>query len=304
MGSPDLLDAGRDDPGCAAGGRATGGACQRRVAHLRRRPRQHQVLAARSDRRRQLRRSGDRLALAVGRRLGQPDDPGRGRVAGPIGRRLRGPGPGGSRPLARPPVALHEQPQGDAADGRRPHVHQHADLAGRRRRCRHRGDPLGLQPEDLRSGHHHDVRALESARRRLLDRRVGGTHLLGHEQRFSALCGSGHRAPLRRFRRERPPRPHPRPPPRGPGRPGLAECPALFGAVAAAGDRRHHHHAVVHLVVQHHAGGPAGVGCGDSTCTPAAPSGPSTRFPRATSSATTPGAATRGASPGRSGSGL
>ena len=136
--------------GGRAGARPAGRPGQRRVAHLRRRPRRHEVLPARPDRPDQLRRPGDRLALAVGRRVPEHRHAGRGRVVGRLAAHLRGAAAPRSGPLARRAAALHHEPEGDAADGGRAPLHQHADLAGRFHRRRDRRDALGLQPEDLR----------------------------------------------------------------------------------------------------------------------------------------------------------
>ena len=89
--------------------------------------------------------------------------------AGFLHRRSRG--GGRSEPLAGRAAALHHEPEGDAADGRRAPVHQHADLAGRVHRRRDRRDAVGLQPEDLRGRHNDDDRALEPARGGVLVRR-------------------------------------------------------------------------------------------------------------------------------------
>ena len=65
---------------------------------------------------------------------------------------------------------------------------QHAALAGRRRRRHDRGDPLGLQPQELRRRHDDDDGHLAVARRSILDRRPGGrANLLGNRQRLPGV---------------------------------------------------------------------------------------------------------------------
>ena len=67
---------------------------------------------------------------------------------------------------------------------------KHADLGRRRRRRADRRDDLGLQPKELRGGHHHDERPLEPARRGVLVGRAGAAgraDLLGHRQRLPRL---------------------------------------------------------------------------------------------------------------------
>ena len=55
---------------------------------------------------------------------------------------------------------------------------------GMARRRQDRRGPLGLQPEELRGRHDDDERAVEPARRRLLDRRHRGARVLGHRRRL------------------------------------------------------------------------------------------------------------------------
>ena len=137
----------------------------RRVAELRRRRGIDEVLAARPDRRRQLRRAQERLALAFGRRISRQDG-GRRRVVRQPRSDLRPVAQRGSAALARRPAALHPQPEGDASDAGRSAAAEHADRDRRRRSPGDRRDGLGVQPEELREGHHHDDRGLEPARRR------------------------------------------------------------------------------------------------------------------------------------------
>ena len=200
------------------------------------------------------------MALAVGRRVPEHRHAGRGRVVGRLAADLRGapaPRPG---PLAGRAAALPHEPEGDAADGRRAPVHQHADLAGRVDRRRDRRDALGLQPEDVRRGYHDDERALEPARGGVLVRRTGTrgrAHPLRDRQRLPDLRRRQDRPAVPRLRGGRLDRSDRGPPASRPQRPRLAERVALLGAVAAARRRRHHRHAVLHLVLQHHEGSAA-----------------------------------------------
>ena len=86
--------------------------------------------------------------------------------------------------LARRRGAVCHQLQGDAADGRRHAVSELAAVARHGRRRQDRRGPLGLQPEKLRGRHDDDERAVEPARRRLLDRRHRGARVLGHRRRL------------------------------------------------------------------------------------------------------------------------
>ena len=132
---------------------------RRRVAQLRRRQRQHEVLPAGPDRHRQLRRPAHRLALAVRRQQRRP-----GIVA----------------PAQRRPADLHPRPAGDAADDRRRALPDHRALPGGGGRRRHRRDPLGARSASLR-GRRPDAR-VPLARPRLVERRRRRPHLLGHER--------------------------------------------------------------------------------------------------------------------------
>ena len=163
---------------------AGGGAVRRRrrrVAQLRRGPRQHEVLAARPDRRRQLRRSAHRVALGVG------------------GRRRRS---RGDRLGRRAVVDL--RPAGDAADDRRGAVPVDRALPGGRGRCRHGGDDLGARPAGL-PGREADTR-LPLARRRLLERgrRQRRANLLGDQRGVPPGRRCAHRRTDPRLRRRRP----------------------------------------------------------------------------------------------------
>ena len=115
----------------------------------------------------------DRLAVAVGRCVPEHRYAGRRRVVGRLASHLRGAVAPRPEPLARRATTDRHQPEGDAADGRRAPLHQHADLAGRVDRRRDRQDALGLQPEDVRGRDHHDDRALEPARGGVLVGRPG-----------------------------------------------------------------------------------------------------------------------------------
>ena len=253
----------RRPAGGSSGGRAVCGrfrsgaarrARQRRVADLRGRPRQHEILAPRSDRPRQLRRPGDRVALAVRGRRAQPDDAGRLRVARRLAVDLRRAEPPRSRALARRPAAHHHELQGHPADGRRPALHQHADVGrGRHRRADGR-DAVGPQPEELRGRHDDDVRPLEPTRRGVLVERPGPERradLLRHRQRLSRLRRREERPALRRLRGRRPAGPDGGHPARGARRARLAERAALLRPVSAHRVRGHGGDADVDLQLQH-----------------------------------------------------
>ena len=96
------------------------------MAQLRRRPRQHEVLPARADRRHELQRPPVGVALAVGRRLARS-------------RRA---------PRAAPAPADSHVP-GDAADGARRTLHLDSAAPGGRHRRRDRDDALGPRPTGL-----------------------------------------------------------------------------------------------------------------------------------------------------------
>ena len=177
---------------------------QRRVDELCRRRQGHEVLTARSDRPRQLRRSRDRLGVDHRRPRSEPLDAGRRRVVGAArcDRRFPGRRQAGSLP-ARPPPRLFP-PAGDSADGGRRPLLQHAALAGCRGRRDDRRDALGLQPEELRGRNADDERPLVAAGRRLLDRRRGGrTHLVGNRQRLPRLRRGEDRRAVRGVRHVR-----------------------------------------------------------------------------------------------------
>ena len=162
------------------------------------------ILAARPDRRKQLRGPGDRLGVDLGGPLRQPVYARRRRVAGPARHRGRHADRGhpGSLPARTPatPVA----PAGDAADGGRGALLQHAAVAGRGGRRDHRRDAVGLQPEGLRGGDADDEQPVVAAGGRVLDRRRRGrAHLLGHRQRLPDLRRRADRAAVPRLRPRR-----------------------------------------------------------------------------------------------------
>ena len=132
------------------------------------------------------------LSLNLARRLG---------VARRLAARLRRAEPPRPGAVARRPAPHHHQPQGHAADGRRPALPQHADVGRRRHRCADGRDVVGLQPQELRGGHHHDERPLEPARRGVLVERAGPERradTLRHRQRLSRVLSTprpGGRAP-------------------------------------------------------------------------------------------------------------
>ena len=223
------------------------------MAHLRRRPRQHQVLAPGPDRPRQFRRPGDSLALAIRRRRAEPDDAGRRGVAHRLAADLRRAEPPGPRPLARRPTPDPHELQGHPADGRRPHLHQHADVGGRRDRRPDGRDAVGVQPEELRGGHHHDDRALEPARRGVLVERPGPgrrADLLRDRQRISHLRRRQDRPAVRRLRNGRAPGPPGRHSTRRARRARLAERAAVLRPVPADRVRRYGRYADVDLELQ------------------------------------------------------
>ena len=184
-------------PRCSRPRRIPRAAPRREMAHLRRRSR-----PARSTRRwRRSRPTTSPLARgvarAVARRAVEHDDARRRRVDGPSGRCLRRAQPARPDALARRRAAVHRQLQGHATHGGRPALPEHADLGRRGLRCRHRAPALGLQPQELRSRHHDDEPAMESARRGLLERRRRRPRVLGH-RRWLPGGGGCHDRPSRR----------------------------------------------------------------------------------------------------------
>ena len=150
---------------------ATGqsGAADRRVAELRRRSRQHPVLAARSDQRGQLQEPRDRLAV-------QDRQP---------------------RPAAR------VQPRVDAADGeRRPLFHGRHAAGGRRARCGHRRAAVGAQRERRPARHQRAARPFRP-RAGLLDRRPRRADSLRHARLPAHRAQREDRRPGCRLRPER-----------------------------------------------------------------------------------------------------
>ena len=121
--------------------RATG-SDRRRVADLRRRPRQHQVLAARPDRRRERQAAAAGLALGLARQRDRAH-------------------------ASRGPADAAVGVQGDADPGRRRALHQDVDEPGRGHRRRDRRDALGVRPRHV-GGRPARQHRLQLARRRLL----------------------------------------------------------------------------------------------------------------------------------------
>ena len=136
--------------------------------------------------------------------------------------------------VARRPAPHHHELQGHPADGRRPALHQHADVGGRRHRRADGRDAVGPQPQELRGRDHHDVSPLEPARRGVLVERPGPhrrADLLRHRQRLSRLRRREDRAAVRRLRGRRPAGPDGRHPARHARRSRLAERAALLRPV-------------------------------------------------------------------------
>ena len=238
---------------------------QRGVAQLRRRRRRQEVLAARPDRRRQLRRPRAGLGVDVGRQPRQQDDTGRRGVVGAARRHRRGARRGDAQPVPGGPPAESDRLPGHAADGRRGPLLQHAAVAGRRRGREDGRDALGLQPQELRRGDDDDDRDVAPAGRRLLDRRRGGrAHLLGHRQRLRRLRGRDDRAAVRRLRdrRQRHGRRDGRPPAGHARRAGLPERAALRHPLAAHRRPRQGDPRLARRRPAHHQGGGPGLGAG------------------------------------------
>ena len=234
--------------------RATGRANGRRMARIRRRPREHQVRAAGSDRCRQLRQAEDRLAMEVGGRVSQQDRSRRGGVVDEFGLHLRPAERGGSEALERQRAAHRRELQGHADHGGREAVSQHADVGRRRDRCAYRRDDLDLQPQELREGHDHHERPVEPARRGVLDRRQAEAHFLGHGGRLPDCRRCRHRPPGAGLRQRWPCRSDERPSPGLPRFTRLAQRAHLLRAVASHRRSRYGDHACVDLLVQHHEG--------------------------------------------------
>ena len=206
----------------------------RRVAKLRRRRRQHQVLAARPDRRRQLRRSGGRLALAVGRRGARP------------------------RWAARAaPAPRHPDVPGDAADGGGRPLHLDGAAPGGGHRRRDRRDDLGARPAGLSGRKSHPL--LQLARGRLVERRRRRPHLLRHPRGVPDRPRRRHRRAGARVRRQRARRPDGGHPTRRPWTHESARPQPDGGGVAAHRRPRRGRHAERHLRRGHRQGGAAGV---------------------------------------------
>ena len=266
---------------------------ERRMAQLRRQHRGPEVLAARPDRRDQLRRPRDRVALGVGRRHGQPDDAGRQRVVGAARDHRRLARGGQSQPVPARASPASRRHAGDPAHGRRGAVLQHRDLARGGGRRGDRRDPVGLQPEELRGGDHPDDRHLPAAGSGLLDRRRRRrAHLLGHRCRLPGVRRRRHRAALPglRPRRQRDRRRDGRPAAGGPGGSRLPERHALRHPLAPHRGARSGDPRLAGRRPAHHEGSGARLGAGLGTSGRGPTPGTSTPCPTApTSSAPTPG---------------
>ena len=170
---PGWLCGGARRPAPPAPGRPAGGP-GRRVAVVRRRPGEHQVLAALPDRPRQRRRPRGRLEVGVGRRPVRPGTPAGGAPEPPGAQRHRrredrrserGPADGGRRALRRDAA----RPVGGDRRGNRPNA-------------------LGPRPEGLRVGHPgHDARVQQP-----------GAGPLGRGPRRPCPLRHGRRVPRRR----------------------------------------------------------------------------------------------------------
>ncbi len=174
--------------------RSAGCRRRRRVARLRRRSRQHQVLAARPDRRRatsascNCRGAGSRPTASSAARL-----PGGGELWASSRVIFEQLDQGRSEALARrqPPFVQNFKATPLMVGGRL-FLNTPSSIGAADRR-EDRRDALGLQPEELRSGHDDDERALEPARRRVLDRRQGRTGASGAPA--TAICSLSTRRP-------------------------------------------------------------------------------------------------------------
>ena len=238
---------------------------ERRVAQLRGQHRRPEVLAARPDRRGQLRRSGDRVALAVGRRHGQPHHARRQRVVGAARDHRRLARRRQPEPLSAGASPAPRRHAGDAAHGRGGALLQHRALAGGGGRRRDRRDPVGLQPEELRGGDDPDDRHLPAAGGGLLDRRRGRrAHLLGHRGRLPGLRRRRHGAALPRLRprRQRHRRRDGRPAPGRARGTRLPERDALRHPLAAHRGARPGHPRLAGRRPAHHQGSGARMGAG------------------------------------------
>ena len=181
-------------------GHRPAGRARGRVAGLRGRPRQHEVLAARADRPRQRGRAPRGLAVGVARqphRHREPHD-----AAGAAGRL-----------------------QVDAGARRRRPLRQDVAVAGGGRRRRDGRDPLGVRPRKLggRAARQH---RLQRAGGGLLVGRAGRARLPAHRQRLPVGARRADGAARRRLRRGRGRRRHPGPAPADPA----ARLPADVGA--------------------------------------------------------------------------
>jgi hypothetical protein len=161
-----------------------------------------------------------------------------------------------SRPqaMARCAAAVHQQLQGDAADGWRRAVSQHAVVDGRRARCAHWCHAIGVQPEELRSRHDEHDPALESAGRCVLDRWQHQSHLLGDWRRLSAVGRREDRPAVAWLWRERSDRSDAGAAACAPGRARLSQCADVLGPVSAARRGRHRHRASIDLVTREQEG--------------------------------------------------
>ena len=264
--------------------------------------REHEVLAARPDHGRELRRPRGALALEVGRHAPGPFHPRR-RLAGGGRHPVRPPAGGGAGPLDRvgrgaadAHPAVHPRARGDAAPGGRRPVSQHAALPGGGRRRPHRRDPVGARPAGLRvgdAGH----RAVAASWRGLLGERNGDARIVwATGDGFLLAVDAQDRHPRPRVRRQRARRSPGRRAAHDARRAGHPEPPAALVAVAPARHPRHHHRRLDH---QRPAPSPARRRPGSpapTTCGPAATGGTSTPCRRArTSSGRTPGWTSRGA---------
>ena len=160
--------------------------------------RQHEVLTARPDHRGQFRHAEAGVAREVARSLAEPDAPRRRRA----GRNLARQSSISSRSSIRRDGGTTSRPTSATSRPRRSWwaaaVPEFTDIGRRRTRRAHGRDALGLQPQELREGHDDDERAVEPARRRVLDRWKGGAGATG--ARATATWWPSTRGPACRWR--------------------------------------------------------------------------------------------------------
>ena len=253
------------------GGLRPSTAPRRRVAQLRRRPRQHEVLPAGSDRRLELRGPPPGVALDVGRR-----------GAGPRGDER------GTPPVRVPDVPGDARSWWAACSTSRPRCTRWRPIdAGTGR------DDLGARPAGLPRRPADPL--LQLARGRLLVGRRRRADLLRHQRGLPDRARREDRGAGDGLRRRRPRRPDGGHPARRPRRHQPPWTEPDGRRVAADRRARRRGHPQHHLRRGHHAGGAARLAQGRSTRGPATSAGCSAPCRRATTSGPRRGATSRGA---------